>query len=395
VTARRLAALAVIVVAAAAAALAWSLTPRADPIALSREAVADWQAGRMNEARSRMRQLERFRPPTPDDRLLRARIELATGYDAAGLEELEHIADDRTLGPQALYLMGTIERRRNRLRYAEANYRKAIELDPGNLSARKELIYILGMQSRRPELDAAFKALGRLTPLTRYDLYVWCLTHFVNWGPDSAEELQPFLTADPQDRRTRLAIATLLLAQPGQEARVDEVLSPLPPDDPEVLALLVEKELNRGRIDEATKRIAATKADDPRLARLRGRIALRRGDRAAAVRHFRRALSDEPYDRVSNSELGKALLLGGDRAEAQTYLDRAHNLDEVYNLVTRVGKPEQEGPDPNLNRLARACEAAGLLEEARGWYMLAIGQNPLDPEAQQGMHRLRQTPALK
>ena len=81
--------------------------------------------------------------------------------------------------------------------------------------------------------------------------------------------------------------------------------------------------------------IAGTNADDPRLARLRARIALRRGDRDAAVRHFRQALSDEPYDRVSNSELGKALLLQGARAEAQTYLDRAGQLDEVYNLVTR------------------------------------------------------------
>ena len=284
-----------------------------------------------------------------------------------------------------------IERRRQRLRYAEAAYRKAIDLDPAMIPARKELIYILGMQSRRRELDAAFKALGRYTPLTRYDLYIWCLTHFVNWGPDSAEDLQPFLTADPEDRQTRLAIAALLLASPGRRPASTRSSGRCRPDDPEVLALLIEKELNRGRIDEATRMIAGTNADDPRLARLRARIALRRGDRDAAVRHFRQALSDEPYDRVSNSELGKALLLQGDRAEAQTYLDRAHQLDEVYNLVTRIGKPNQELQDPDLNRLGRACEAAGLIGEARGWYMLAIGQNAMDPEAQQGLHRLRQS----
>src|SRR5262249_33836850 len=120
---------------------------------------------------------------------------------------------------------------------------------------------------------------------------------------------------------------------------------------------------------------------------------LRRGDRAAAVGYFRQALSDEPYDRVSNSELGKALLLQGSRAEAERYLDRARHLDEVYNLVTRIAKPQKDLQPPDLNRLARACESAGLIDEARGWYQLAIGQNPLDPEAQQGLRRLRPTPA--
>ena len=110
--------------------------------------------------------------------------------------------------------------------------------------------------------------------------------------------------------------------------------------------------------------IAGTNADDPRLARLRGRIALRRGDRDAAVRHFRQALSDEPYDRVSNSELGKASPPGCPRRGPDLPGPGAP-LDEVYNLVTRIGKPNQELQDPDLNRLGRACEAAGLIDEAR------------------------------
>src|SRR5262249_20136576 len=151
--------------------------------------------------------------------------------------ELRFIADDRELGAQALFMIGLIERRRNRVRYAEAAYRRAIGRDPGLLKARKELIYILGMQFRRRDVDAEFKALARIAPLTQYDLYVWGLTHYVTWGPDGADALQSFIDADPHDRYSRLALVTLLLAQPGQEARVAEVLGPLPQDDPDVLAL--------------------------------------------------------------------------------------------------------------------------------------------------------------
>jgi tetratricopeptide (TPR) repeat protein len=382
-----------VIVAAVAGGVAWYLANRTDPSALVAKAEAELQEGRWEAARAHTRRLEGIRRPTPKDRLLRARIDVGTGDDDRALEELRQIVDDPELAPQALYMTGLIERRRQRLRYAEAAYAKAIRREPGLIQARKELIYILGMQSRRRELDAAFKNLARFAPLTHYDLYIWCLTHFVNWGPDSAEDLQPFLSADPEDRRTRVAMATLLLGQPAQEGRLEEVLAPLPPDDPDVLALRIEKELNRGRVDEATRMIAGTHAENPHLARLSGRIALRRGDRAAAVGYFRQALSDEPYDRVSNAELGKTLLLQGQPGEAQRYLDRARHLDEVYNLVTRIAKPQKDQQPPDLNRLARACEAAGLIDEARGWYQLAIGQNPLDPEAQQGLRRLRPTPA--
>ena len=114
-----------------------------------------------------------------------------------------------------------------------------------------------------------------------------------------------------------------------------------------------------------------------------------RGDTAGAIRHFQAALSDEPYDRVSIAELGKALLLRGDRAGAQQYMTRAKQLDEVYNLINRGRKADRETYPDDLIKLGRACEAAGLVYEARGWYMLVIARNPLDNEAQQGLHRLR------
>jgi hypothetical protein len=70
-------------------------------------------------------------------------------------------------------------------------------------------------------------------------------------------------------------------------------------------------------------------------------------------------------------------------------LTRVKRLDDVYNLVNRVSKPNQENEAPDLGRLGRACEAAGLLDEARGWFALAIARDPLDSDSQKALRRLR------
>ena len=160
--------------------------------------------------------------------------------DAAALEALRHVPEDHALFAQSLYMTGLIERKHRRLRFAEAAYRKAIACDPGLVSAHKELIYILGMQSRRREIDAEFRAMSRVTPLTHRDLFTWGLTHFILWGPDSSEQLQSFIEADPDDRFSRLGLAKLLIEQPGEEARIEKALEPLPADDPEAQALRIE-----------------------------------------------------------------------------------------------------------------------------------------------------------
>jgi tetratricopeptide (TPR) repeat protein len=116
-------------------------------------------------------------------------------------------------------------------------------------------------------------------------------------------------------------------------------------------------------------------------------------DPAAAVEHYRRALSSEPYDRVSTFDLGQALSVTGKADEAEVYLERAKRLNELYNLVVRVRSPSQENMAPDLIRLASACEAAGLTEEARHWYLLAVSRDPLDAKAQQGLfHVTRRKP---
>jgi tetratricopeptide (TPR) repeat protein len=154
--------------------------------------------------------------------------------------------------------------------------------------------------------------------------------------------------------------------------------------------LRIELRLNQGRVDEAMELLESAPGDDRRLARVRGRVALMRHDHKAAIRHFQDALTEEPYDRASLTDLGKSLLLSGNKPAAETYLARARRLDDVYNLFNWVRRPDQENQPSDLTEFGRTCEAAGLIDEARGWYLLAIGRDPLNTEAQQALQRLPQ-----
>jgi tetratricopeptide (TPR) repeat protein len=382
--------LAIAALAAIGAGAAWRGLTRPDPDRVWQAAEANLQAGRLAEAQAGLRRLASLRPATPPDWILRAQVSSALGRDDEALDALHRVPDDHPMAARAWLMAGLIERQRHRVRHAEAAFRRAIELAPGLVQAHQELVYLFGMQLRRREVDAEFKALSRLTPLSHHDLFTWGLTHFTVWGPDIADDLESFIAADPLDRYSRLALATLIVDEPEMEGRVARALEPLPGSDPEAAALRIELKLNHGHIDQAVAMLNDAPAGHPALARLRGRVALLRGDHAAAIRHFQDALSAEPYDRVSLSELGKALLLKGDTSAAQGYLSRVKRLDDVYNLINRVRRPNQENQAPDLTQLGRACEAAGLLDEARGWYLLAIGRDPLDSEAQQALGRLRE-----
>jgi tetratricopeptide (TPR) repeat protein len=371
-------------------ALLWYWRGRGDPDRIWAEAESALRAGRIEQAGAGLRQIEGLRAATPLDWLLRAQVATALGHDELALVSLSQVDREHALAAQVALLAGRIERKQHRLRRAEASFRRAIAREPGLIEAHKELIYILGIQLRKRDVDAEFKALVRLTQLTHHDLFTWGLTHFTDWDPGISVELEAAIKADPDDRHSRLAIATLLFDQPDAESRVQAILEPLPCDDPEATALRVELFLAHGRLDEADALLEKTKQGGAQLARLRGRAALLRHDHGAAIRHFREALGDAPYDRVSISELGKALVLAGDRAGAERYLLRARRLDDVYNLINRVSRPERENGLTDLTRLGKACEAAGLLEEAEGWYRLAIAREPLDGVAQRGLAGVRE-----
>jgi len=364
------------------------VTPAPSADQIWRIAEADIQASRLADAEARLALLRSLRVPTAEDWILQAQVSAAAGRDELALEAIDHVSSEHPLAAQLAYMAGRIERHRGRLRFAEAAYRRAIQLDRRMVEAHKELVYLFGIQLRRREVDAEFRALSRLTALSHHDLFTWCYTHFSSWAPDVTADLESFIKADPLDRHSRLALATLLLRTPGMEERVLRTLEPLPRSDVEATALRIELELDHGRVEQANALLQSAPEHEQRLARLRGRMALSRGEITKAISNFRNALSEEPYERVALHDLGKALLLAGDKQTAERYLGQATRLDSVYNLISRVRRPDAANVATDLTALADACAAAGLLSEARGWYQLVIERNPLDANAQRALWRL-------
>jgi tetratricopeptide (TPR) repeat protein len=347
--------------------------------------IGDWK-----QARALLGEIEKFRPKNPLDWVLLSQLELAEGHFASALAALSQVSDSHPIAPQAHLLAGRVHRQLRRIRLAEAEFRHALRLKPRMIDAHKELIYILGIQSRRSEIDAEFHALAQLIPLSHHDLFTWSLTHFTHWNPDIVADLDSFIKADPDDRLSRLALVGLILERPNVESYIEQVLRPLPDSDLDALALRITLAFNLGRMDQAEQLLAlAASKSHPRIARIRGEIALRRHDSDAAIAHFQEAQTAEPYDRVAPMLLAQAYRLKGDVTAATAILERLKPLNRLYNLIIRVKSPKGENRVTPLAELGSACEAAGLLVEAESWYRLAVLADPLDSTAQKGLHRIR------
>jgi tetratricopeptide (TPR) repeat protein len=371
------------------AAVWYGARQRADPDRLWADAESAFLAGHWDRARASLRQIESLRPRTGLDWMLEAQLATAQGRFPQAFSAVDQIQDSHPIAPQAHLLAGRLHRQLHCIRKAEGSLHRALALEPTLIEAHKELVYILGIQSRRREVDAEFHALAKLTRLTHHDLFTWALTHFTHWNPDIVQDLDGFIAADPDDRYSRLAVVELLLERPEVEDYIVRILEPLPNTDPDALALRINLAFNLGRFDEAETLLAGAPGNHPRISRLRGEMALRHHDLDAAIKHFREALSAEPYDRVSPMQLAQALKLKGDQAGAEAYLNRVSRLNRLYNLIIRIRSPGRENQVADLAELGRACEEAGLPDEARGWYTLAISIDPLNQAAQEALYRLR------
>ena len=121
------------------------------------------------------------------------------------------------MAAEAHLIAGQIERRRNRVRYAERAFLDAVRLDPSLALAHRELIRIYGVQVRRAEFNREFEVLARLTTLSFDDVYHWTSVRDNLWEPGSvAEELFRFVEADKEDRWSRLAAGGCFSANGAQ-----------------------------------------------------------------------------------------------------------------------------------------------------------------------------------
>jgi tetratricopeptide (TPR) repeat protein len=382
-------------VAALAVFSAWYVArPGTDPRQLLEQAWDEFGAGRYDRAAAALDRRARRCTPTARDWALRALLAQARGRIEDALVALRQIPDADPLAARAWLQAGSLEFRRGRAPAAEAALLHALKLDPKLAEARRELAYLYALQLRRRDCNEQYRALAELIAPDVKILVIWCQIDCSVWQAEEVRtKTERFVQADPGDRWSRLALAESLRSL----RRLDEaevVLGPLAETDPDARAARARLAWERGDIETAEARAAHGPDRDPALERLRGQLALARRDGAAAIEHFRSALRADLADRDVLHGLGLALRLTGAAEAAATYLRAAEDHDRLRRLLleaTTRNDPAtlgQGSQGPTFTALGRACEAAGYLAEARGWYLLAIARDPLDDEAQRGLGRL-------
>jgi tetratricopeptide (TPR) repeat protein len=343
------------------------------------------QQGRWSQAETA---LGRLTDPAPEDWLLRAVVATSLDQPEAALRYLGRIPRDGPLAAQVALVTSRAELGRFRARPMEDALRLALRLDPNLAETRRSLVFLYGTQGRRLELLEQFDALAAQGPLT-FDLVEhWSIAHQeqINEPDKLKPTLERFVENDPEDRMSRLGLAKVL-RQLGQFERAKECLAPLPDSDPDARACRAEIEFDRGDMEAATSLLAGGPQDHPKLARLRGQLALNRQNGSEAVRCFRLSDAGDPNHGETLYGLAQALRVVGDRAAAQSYARRADAQRVLRDHLTNLAANREPRPVVCC-RLAADCESAGYLPEARAWYRLAIAYDPTNQQAQGALFRL-------
>ena len=323
--------------------------------------------------------------------ILRAEVEGSQGKIDAAVATLSSIAENDPLGPRSRMLIGQIEKSRDLARKSEAAYLDAVRLDPTLVEARRELAFLYSIQGRREAMRTQFLALEKLDALDLTGVFLWICGYFdLAYNPIHRPTLERFVAADPDDRLSRLALAEVLLGK-SEFDKSEEVVRPLPNSDADALGIRLRIAVKRVRIDDALALAKLGPAEHPVLCRLRGQLALKNRDASTALEQFRIAQRLDPTNRDVAQGLAATLQLLGDAKEAQACRDRATKLRSFDELVYEQFENFEKGKkDPTMpKRVGAACESVGLYDEARAWYELAIGIDPLDPAVQKALHALR------
>jgi tetratricopeptide (TPR) repeat protein len=342
------------------------------------------------------RQFEKVAAPDDERRTMNeARLNLALERNDRALELLNQIPESSKTAPMARRISGQVHLRAGRLVPAEKDFLTAIRLDPTEITAHRELIYIYGLQLRRKELRNIFEKLSRISPMRFQNVFHWCLTRGNDWEPQEiVDDMTKFLAADPSDKWSMIALSRSLRRQVKLD-EAENALKPLPDADPDAAALRAQLALDRNDADKARSILQNTKADNFELSMLRAQMALAEGGLDEAEKQFRIAAKIDPDNRDAVVGLARTLAAAGKKDEAKFYQERSTNLDRLASLIQEAAKPGAEKVADLPKRLATACEAVGHLPEARAWWGVMADINPLDSEAQQAIYRIDQSLAGK
>ena len=360
-----------------------------DPELIYEQALALVEAEQFDQAESVMQRLRKSRPPTVLDHGLQARVDIAKGRVDQAIDNLSVIPDDHPLAGWARLRCGQLERSRMRFRKAENWLQETLRIDENSVEARRELVYVYGMQLRRSVLHDQFRKLNRLTTLKAKEIWVWCMVRDLAWW--HPEEHIPILEraigVDAEDYWSRIALAEVLRRQ-GHTDQAMLMLEQSPVDRIELLAKRLELLLDQQDLEQVQKSLEKIPLNEPNVATLRGRLAMSNGDTKSALKFFELSEEFESGKREVIANLGQALIQAGDQKKGKIYLQKAGQIDKLNNMLLQLEKTIESSGVETWRTLGSTCESADRLAEARAWQSLIIANNPFDQTAQTAVFRI-------
>jgi tetratricopeptide (TPR) repeat protein len=262
-----------------------------------------------------------------------ARLHQRSGRPAEALKELQAAATFNPLvGLNGIYqTIGALAAARQNFETAVDAYGRRVDVQPNASDAHQDLGDTYARLGRSDEALAEFAVALTIDP-DRASTYASLTQLYLRQGQheDAVASAMRALALDPAQRQTHYALGTALMRL-GRTAEGEKEL----------------KEFERLQQEDAASR--ARELELGGLTR-EARISSANGDYQKAVSLLRRALELAPQDPVSHLNLGTALLLGGQPAEAVEHFTAAVALD---------------GPPVLHQQLADAYAALGRTEDSR------------------------------
>jgi Flp pilus assembly protein TadD len=290
-----------------------------------------------------------------------------------------------------------------RLDEAEAAWLEALKIDPTAPEAGWNLLNLYYLQGREDEARRLVPRLYRVEPdphdrvlllleLLRYDARPPAPGSLVKW-------FEPVVRQNPGDLYSAMALGLALV----RSSQIDEGIEQLRrviqthPDRIEPWDCLLTGLDETGQVDvmqEELERLPAGLLESPRLTKHRARLA--HGSRwKEAVELYRQAQAAEPYNRVVEYRLSRALRHVGETAEAEQIEQRVRLRDvaiqELRPLYDQATETPSLGyrPHPELyQRIADVRERMQLPEEARTWQRLVLRHDPKNEVSLAALARL-------
>ena len=410
-------ALAILTIGVAAGGLAWAIreSSRTRPPLDDLIELAD--AGKLEEAADRGRALVAKHPDDGPARLLLAQMLLRqpgarpstssrnpSGLAQEALDQLDRIRPDNPRMAATFHVTrGKALERLARFDEAEADWLEALRIDPAAPEAGWNLLNLYYLQWREDdarrlalrlfeaEPDSHDRAL-LLLELSRQDARPP--------APGSLVQLfGPAVQDHPGDFRSSLALG-LAYTRAGQAEKGIDLLRRVVkshPDRVEAWDSLLTCLDESGQVDaleEELARLPAGMAGSHRLLKHRARAA-QQGRWKEAVELYRQAQSAEPYNRVVEYRLSRALRHVGQGNEADRIEERLRRRDvaiqelrPLYDQATATRDLRVRTHKELFQKIAETRERMQLPDEARAWHRLVLLDQPGDAVSLAALTRL-------